>query len=290
MTGNLFVPIAFVNTSSFGTPNDTVSILNVTSNTVTEVTVGESPETPVYDPVNNEMYVACQVPSDNFGVVTALNATTGQVVATIGVGTTPVVPVFDSTNDELYVPNFISNNLSVIGAGPVNHVTGPGTYPVTFAETGLPSGAWWNVELDGTTLNGTAPSIVFNAVHNGSHPWRVGPWADMSKCDFTGSLTQAGWVNFSGAAQTVPMPFSCSGSGAGGGGGSTSSFLGLSGDDGYYLLGGIAIVVVAGIAGSVLYLRGHRGPKGPGGTAGVPPPPPGSGGFPPPPPPPPPPP
>ncbi len=117
LNGNLFVPIAFVSTGLFGSANDSVSIVNVTSNVVTNVTVGESPETPVYDPVNNEMYVSCQVPSSSYGVVTALNATTGQVIATINVGETPLPPAFDSENDELYVPNFISNNVSVIAAG-----------------------------------------------------------------------------------------------------------------------------------------------------------------------------
>jgi len=201
LNGNLWVPIALTSTV-VNSPNDTVSIVNVNSNTVTNVTVGEGPQTPVYDPVNNEMYVSCQVPSSSYGAVTAVNATTGKVVATINVGTFPEVPVFDSANQELYVPNFVSNNVSVIGAGVY---TGPG-----------------------------------------------------------------------------------SGGSGGGGGGTTPAFLGLPGNDGYYLLGGVAVAIVA-VGVGVLSFRGHRPPRGLVGSApppAPPPPPPAVWGPPPPPPPP----
>jgi YVTN family beta-propeller protein len=274
VTGDLFVPIAFVNLSEYGSPSDNLSMVDVATNSVTQITVGESPETPVYDPVNNEMYVPCQVPDEDYGEVVALNATTGAVVATITVGVTPVIPAFDSTNDELYVPNFDGSNVTVIGAGPVTQSAPPNTYSVTFAETGLPAGAWWNVQFNGTTLNETGASIVFNGILNGSHDWTVGPWADRSTCSFTGSGTDTGSVDVQGASQRVAMPFSCTGSPGGGSGstsGSSSSFLGLPGDDGYYLLGGIVVVAVA-VVGSVLYLRGHRAPKGPSGGFSPPPP------------------
>jgi YVTN family beta-propeller protein len=269
LTGNLWVPIAFTSLVT-GSLNDTVSIVNVTSNTVTNITVGESPETPVYDPANNEMYIACLAPHSNYGEVTAVNATTAKVVATITVGVTPVVPAFDSTNDELYVPDFVSNNVSVIGAGPVNQTSPPGTYPVTFAETGLPSGAWWDVTFNGTGVNESAPTAVFHSIPNGSHSYSIGPWADESTCSLPSS-SASGSVVVRGAAVTVNVPFTCpGGSGGAGGSGTSTSFLGLPGDDGYFLLGGGAVAAVVAVVAGRLYIGKHRPPGGFGGSSTAP--------------------
>jgi YVTN family beta-propeller protein len=276
LNGNLWVPIAFTSLAT-GSLNDTISIVNVTSNTVTNITVGESPETPVYDPANNEMYVACLAPHSNYGEVTAVNATTGNVVATITVGVSPVVPAFDSTNDELYVPDSVSNNVSVIGAGPVTQTSPPGTYPVTFAETGLPSGAWWDVTFNGTEVNESSPSAVFPSIPNGSYPYSIGPWADESRCTLPSS-SASGSVAVRGAAVTVNLPFTCTGgSGGGGGSGSSTSFLGLPGDDGYFLLAGAAAAAVVAAVVGLRYVGQHRPPPGLGGSSpspAAPPPPP----------------
>ena len=112
--------------------------------------VGTTPDTPVYDPSDGEIYVS----NGPDGTESAINASTNTVVATISVGAGPIVAAFDSANDDLYVPNTSPDgtgayNVSVIGGGPAPHVTSPGTYSVTFTETGLPSGTSWNVTFNG---------------------------------------------------------------------------------------------------------------------------------------------
>lgn len=47
------------------------------------------------------------------------------------------------------------------------------TYPVSFAETGLPSGTAWSVTLNGATHNSTAPSISGFEEPNGSYAYTV---------------------------------------------------------------------------------------------------------------------
>ncbi len=46
------------------------------------------------------------------------------------------------------------------------------TYPVTFSESGLPSGVIWSVEISGLSLQTNSTSMTFN-VSNGTHPFTV---------------------------------------------------------------------------------------------------------------------
>jgi YVTN family beta-propeller protein len=288
ITGNVFVPIAFTSAAEFTSSNDTLSVIAASTNTyLTNITVGPlncGPETPVYDPVNGEMYVPIR--SD---AVTAVNASTDGIVATIGVGAGPDIPVFDTANQDLYVPNLANANVSVIGGGPVTHTSGPGTYPVTFSESGLPSGNWWNVALDGTTLNSTASSIVFDGISNGSHSFTIGPWQEATSACTYDSFSNSGSVSVTGAPKTVNVPFIDCGGSSSTGSGSGSAFLGLPGDDGYFLVIGVAAAVIVGAA-ALMIVRG-RPPRGSsaGANAPISPPPPGAWTPPPPPPPPPPP-
>ncbi len=143
VTGDLYIAV---------TNNDSVVVINpATNDVVANVAVGTTPDTPVYDPSDGEIYVS----NGPDGTESAINASTNTVVATISVGAGPIVAAFDSANDDLYVPNTSPDgtgayNVSVIGGGPAPHVTSPGTYSVTFTETGLPSGTSWNVTFNGT--------------------------------------------------------------------------------------------------------------------------------------------
>jgi YVTN family beta-propeller protein len=258
VNGNLYVPIRFL--SDFASSNDTIALVSPSSNTVvTTITVGLGPSTPVYDPANGEVYVS-NSGDDN---VSAINASTEKVVASIGVGlnAAPGVPTFDTTNDDLYVPDFGTNNVSVIAAGSGSTTSKPGTYPVTFAETGLPSGAWWDVTFNGTGLNVSSSTAVFNSIPNGSYSYSTGPWADKSTCSLPSS-SMSGTATVNGAAVTVNLPFICTGgSGGPGGGGGPSSFLGLPGNDGYFLLVGVVVAVVAAVVALLLVSR-RRPPRG----------------------------
>ena len=120
----------------------------------------------------------------------------------------------------------------------------PGTYTVTFTESGLPTGTGWSVTLAGVSKTSTTTTITFREP-NGTYPFSVGPVSGYT------STPSAGSLSVSGAPVSEALTFSPSSS-------STSSgFLGLSGNTGYYLLGGIAILAVAGAA-VALALRSRR--------------------------------
>jgi thermopsin len=78
------------------------------------------------------------------------------------------------------------------------------TYPVTFAETGLPSGHEWNVTLMKIgKMATTGTSIVFPTVPNGTYSYRiaVGYPQDSYKTTFSGTVTM------DGASSTVNVVF-----------------------------------------------------------------------------------
>ena len=138
-------------------------------------------------------------------------------------------------------------------------------YPVTFTETGLPSGTNWTVTLNGTPQASTTSTIVFLEV-NGSYAFSV-----RSVAGYNAVLT-GGSVFVKGAAFRVSVPFMST---AG-----VPQFLGMPADQGYALLGGIiAVVIVVGVVVALLIRR--RGKTPPSATTtpstpsgeGVPPPP-----------------
>ncbi len=72
------------------------------------------------------------------------------------------------------------------------------TYPVTFLETGLPSGTLWSVSLDGTGGGSTGSTIAFQAV-NGTKAFTVTPIPGFHAQVYAGS------VKVSGLAVTVEI-------------------------------------------------------------------------------------
>ena len=67
----------------------------------------------------------------------------------------------------------------------------PGTYSVTFAETGLASGTPWSVTLNGATQSSSTASIVFTEP-NGSYTFAVGTVSGYTASPSTGTVTVAG--------------------------------------------------------------------------------------------------
>ena len=112
-------------------------------------------------------------------------------------------------------------------------------YAVTFMETGLPSGTSWSVTLDGTAQNSTADTITFMEP-NGTFSFSVG-----LVTGYAVSLS-SGNVTVSGKAVNESVSF-------------TAIFLGLPAVEGYALLAGIVMVVVA--VGVVFALRWVRRKK-----------------------------
>ena len=66
-----------------------------------------------------------------------------------------------------------SSTVNVTGANVTVHISfSIVTYPVTFSESGLPSGVIWSVEISGLSLQTNSTSMTFN-VSNGTHPFTV---------------------------------------------------------------------------------------------------------------------
>ncbi len=89
--------------------------------------VGGTPDFPVWDPLNGNIYIPHR-DSDN---ITVFNGTTNQYITSINVGSEPEQITLDYNNGYLYVSNFAGSNVSVIN-GNNNSVLGSitvGTYP-----------------------------------------------------------------------------------------------------------------------------------------------------------------
>jgi hypothetical protein len=137
------------------------------------------------------------------------------------------------------------------------NVTNPlGRHAVTFTETGLPSDTNWSVTVNDTEHSATTSSILFNE-SNGRYSFTVGSVAGYSATPLSGEVT----VN--GVNTTQAIVFNSTSTGGGG-------FLGLSGAQGYLLLG-FLVAAVAVVVAVVVY-RASRGRK----KASPAPPPPGS--------------
>ena len=64
-------------------------------------------------------------------------------------------------------------------------------YSVTFTETGLPSGALWNVTLNGISKNSSSTSILFSKP-NGTYSFSVGIYEGYSSTPYAGNITVSG--------------------------------------------------------------------------------------------------
>ncbi len=110
------------------------------------------------------------------------------------------------------------------------------TYAVTLTESGLPTGTSWSVTLNGVLQSSSTSTIMFQEP-NGTYAFSVGSVSGYNVAPSTGSL------RVSGAPVTQALTFSATSSST-----SSAGFLGLSGNTGYYVLIGIVIVAIAGVA------------------------------------------
>jgi YVTN family beta-propeller protein len=122
-------------------------------------------------------------------------------------------------------------------------------FPVTFTESGLPSGTSWSVTFRGTTASGTE-NLAFWAVPNGSYPFTVG-----SVARYTANRT-SGTVQVRGAAASVAITFAPTGPSTTNGT-SPATFLGLPATEGYGVLGGVIIAIL--VVTAVVLLMQRRG-------------------------------
>ncbi len=274
VNGDIYVPAAGYDSVTVVSPENVV-IANLSGGSDF---VGN--EQPIFDPVNDFVYLPGTGSAGN-GVLYAIDTATDTVTLEIPVAEDPVTPTFDPATDMIYVPGFDDNDITIVN-GSAPSAPPPGTYSATFAESGLTSGYWWNIDLNGSVENRTTTTIVFSDLSNGVYPYTIGAWDDPDACVLD-EPTESGSVTIDGAPSTVDIAFKCAGS-TGPSQSPGSGFLGLPGIEGYAVIGIVVLVVVVAVVLLAVRAGRSRPPAAaPPGSGGVPPPP----SYPPPPPPPP---
>ena len=129
-------------------------------------------------------------------------------------------------------------------------------YAVVITESGLPSGALWSVTLNGSTRSSTTTSITFHE-GNGSYAFSVGVVTGYAASPSTGT------IHVNGAAIGQIVTFTSTSSR--GKTNQTTGFLGLSGDEGYLLIGVVVAAVAVAVAVLLLRSRKKSPPSGGGG-------------------------
>jgi len=144
-SGNVYVTCR----GTSGATNGDLAVINESTNSVTEVAVGEEPGTPYYDPANEDVYLVNVLSGTVSAVSTALTVTTistgtgsepiamvyspatkemyvtlpakgqidaissaNKIVATISDPNAPFIPTYDSVNQDLYVPDITGQKTS----------------------------------------------------------------------------------------------------------------------------------------------------------------------------------
>lgn len=157
-----------------------------------------------------------------------------------------------------YIANPASGSLTVNGAAASQAIAftaaAPGTFGVTFTESGLPSGTSWAVTFNGTLTNSATATIAFT-VASGTYPFITGVVANYTASPSTGSVT----VN--GAAMSQAILFTSLG-GGGGGGGSPTNTTQPYGIPVWGWIGiGTAVVAAAAIGGAMMVMKRRRKQK-----------------------------
>jgi hypothetical protein len=124
----------------------------------------------------------------------------------------------------------------------------PSKFTVTFTESGLPNGTYWSVTLNGTKDSSTTATITFQEV-NGTYSYTMPAPSGYTVNPSTGLVTVSGKAVGVSVTFTKATPGPKSNS--------TSTFLGLPGDDGYILIGAVAAAAVAAVA-ALLLMKGKK--------------------------------
>ncbi|MFG1555109.1 MAG: protease pro-enzyme activation domain-containing protein [Thermoplasmataceae archaeon] len=98
-----------------------------------------------------------------------------------------------------------------VGYVPVS--SSPTSYPVTFTESGLPSGTSWSVTFNGQTSSSTSTTVSFSAV-DGTYSYTIGAVSGYTSSPSSGSVTVNGasaGVNIAFTQDKYPVTFTESG-------------------------------------------------------------------------------
>ena len=235
--------------------SDNVSVISgTTDKVVATVKVGYGPNGVAYDPATSQMFVTntgSTEPKYSQDDVSVISDTNDAVVATVPVGSEPSGVAYDAAKGEAFVTNTGSNNVSVISDGSV-----PPAYPVRFTTSPTTCGS---ITFNGTTYtNGqsvlaVAGSYVVSATACAGYT--------LQNLSGTGSVSVGSGKATANGTGGITATFSSNPSS------SAAGFLGLPGNDGYYVLGGVAAVVVAAIVALVLVRRTRTKPTASSGPA-----------------------
>jgi YVTN family beta-propeller protein len=145
-----------------------------------------------FDPDDGEVYVA----GSGTNSVLAVNATTGAVDATLPTGTDPTAVVVDPANGAVSISDFASGSLTFLTVGPPIP-----SFPVTFEESGLPTGTPWAVVFDGRGGSSPSANITFTAANGTVDAYAIIPPSGFNATPANGA------VMLTGQAVTVAITF-----------------------------------------------------------------------------------
>jgi YVTN family beta-propeller protein len=92
------------------TGNNTVTVMNGSTNSITTVGVGTEPMAISINPVTNKIYVG----NSGSGTVSVIDGTTDVVTATVEVGALPYVVAANPVTNKIYISKTFSNTMTVI--------------------------------------------------------------------------------------------------------------------------------------------------------------------------------
>jgi DNA-binding beta-propeller fold protein YncE len=186
--GEIFVP-------NFGSYN--VSVISDATNTVVAtIYTGTFAWGAAYDPSADEIFVGnFNGDFENITVISDVTDTTVDSIFPDGESASSVA--FDPVTGDLYSGDSIDGTVAVI-----TPLSGSSSthYPVTFTETGLPSGTSWSVTFNSTQNSSTTDSIGYSVL-DGSYSYTVGTVTGYTPAPASGPVT----VN--GGPESIPILF-----------------------------------------------------------------------------------
>ncbi len=162
--------------------NNVSVISDATNKVVATISDGNQPRGVGYDSGKGEVFVT----NSNSNNVSVISDASNTITSTVTVGTEPYYAAYDLSNGYVYASNYGQGTISIITTGPT-----PSTYPVSFSESGLPTGMNWSVILNGQTLSSNTSTVTFKEP-NGTYTFSVGTVPGYTTNVTSGNLTVNG--------------------------------------------------------------------------------------------------
>jgi len=178
--------------------NDWISVINTSSNLVVgSIGASGSADSILADPTNGDLYVS----NAWTGNLSVIDGSSDQVIGSIPVGYYPVNATWVGAGDRVLVANRAGGTVATVLPAP--------TTPITFNESGLPTGASWAVRQGTTVVRSTGASLQLNET-NGSYVFRIGPVPGYSPTPSLVSLPVTGTSQYVNVTFTPVTDYSVS--------------------------------------------------------------------------------